>query len=132
MLQCCFRIGLESTLPILLRQMAESVIMDMARFLHISLGSFEQDIRPCLKELLRFCLQFVGNVYISLLNRFLTALINPLERTNTEQMILMGLNLLAVVFEVGSEYIRNYESLLPVICDDLSRVNKAFKYFSKD
>lgn len=58
LLQCCFRIGLESGLPILLRQIAESVLIDMTRLLHISLTSFDRDIRPCLKELIRYKYKF--------------------------------------------------------------------------
>ena len=103
-LQCCFRIGLEATLPVLLRMAAETALADMCRHLFGAMHTFEQDIRPGLKELMRF----------------LVALCNPHDRTNTPQMIQMGLHLLIVAFETGNELLRESDSLLPLLKDDLA------------
>lgn len=51
-LQCCFRIGLESSLSELLRLAAESTLTDMTRLLFTRLVTFEQDIRhPYIRKL---------------------------------------------------------------------------------
>uniref|UniRef100_A0A1I8BTL6 SEC7 domain-containing protein n=1 Tax=Meloidogyne hapla TaxID=6305 RepID=A0A1I8BTL6_MELHA len=103
-LQCCFRIGLEQLLPELLRVAAESALADMCRHLFAAMPTFEQDIRMGLKELMRF----------------LIALCNPHDRTNLPQMILMGLHLLTVAFETGNEFLRENDSLLPLLKDELA------------
>uniref|UniRef100_A0A914MK07 SEC7 domain-containing protein n=2 Tax=Meloidogyne incognita TaxID=6306 RepID=A0A914MK07_MELIC len=103
-LQCCFRIGLEQLLPELLRVAAESSLADMCRHLFAAMPTFEQDIRMGLKELMRF----------------LIALCNPHDRTNLPQMILMGLHLLTVAFETGNEFLRENDSILPLLEDELS------------
>nr|CAD2201037.1 unnamed protein product [Meloidogyne enterolobii] len=103
-LQCCFRIGLEQLLPELLRVAAESALADMCRHLFAAMPTFEQDIRMGLKELMRF----------------LIALCNPHDRTNLPQMILMGLHLLTVAFETGNEFLRENDSILPLLEDELS------------
>uniref|UniRef100_A0A1I8BSE2 Sec7_N domain-containing protein n=1 Tax=Meloidogyne hapla TaxID=6305 RepID=A0A1I8BSE2_MELHA len=103
-LQCCFRIGLEQLLPELLRVAAESALADMCRHLFAAMPTFEQDIRMGLKELMRF----------------LIALCNPHDRTNLPQMILMGLHLLTVAFETGNEFLRENDSVLPLLKDELA------------
>ncbi|MFH4973909.1 hypothetical protein AB6A40_000618 [Gnathostoma spinigerum] len=60
---------------------------------------------PCARELLRF----------------LIALTNPLDRANTESMILMGLNLLTVALEAGADYLCNYSLLMPLVKNELCR-----------
>uniref|UniRef100_A0A0M3K5K3 Mitochondrial inner membrane protease subunit n=1 Tax=Anisakis simplex TaxID=6269 RepID=A0A0M3K5K3_ANISI len=60
---------------------------------------------PCARELLRF----------------LIALTNPLDRANTESMILMGLNLLTVALEAGADYLHNYVLLMPLVKNELCR-----------
>lgn len=51
-LQCCIRIGLESSLPELLKMAAESTLTDMTRLLFIRLPTFGQDIRhPYIRKL---------------------------------------------------------------------------------
>uniref|UniRef100_A0A8R1Y720 SEC7 domain-containing protein n=1 Tax=Onchocerca volvulus TaxID=6282 RepID=A0A8R1Y720_ONCVO len=60
---------------------------------------------PCVRELLRF----------------LIALINPLDRANTESMILMALNLLTVALEAGADHVRNFSLLMPLVKDELCR-----------
>ncbi|TKR64527.1 hypothetical protein L596_025041 [Steinernema carpocapsae] len=60
---------------------------------------------PCVRELLRF----------------LTSLINPLERANTEEMTLMGLNLLTVAMEAGADFLHGYALLLPLVKNELCR-----------
>ncbi|KAM3724305.1 Golgi-specific brefeldin A-resistance guanine nucleotide exchange factor [Dirofilaria immitis] len=60
---------------------------------------------PCVRELLRF----------------LIALINPLDRANTESMILMALNLLTVALEAGADHLRNFSLLMPLVKDELCR-----------
>lgn len=52
--------------------------------------------------------------------RFLVALCNPHDRTNTSSMILMGLHLLTVSFETGDDFLRSTDSLHPLLRDDLS------------
>ncbi|CAG9537440.1 unnamed protein product [Cercopithifilaria johnstoni] len=66
---------------------------------HISCGI------PCVRELLRF----------------LIALINPLDRANTESMILMALNLLTVALEAGADHVRSFSLLMPLMKDELCR-----------
>ncbi|EFO21246.1 Sec7 domain-containing protein [Loa loa] len=60
---------------------------------------------PCVRELLRF----------------LIALTNPLDRANTESMILMALNLLTVALEAGADHIRSFSLLMPLVKDELCR-----------
>ncbi|VDO34070.1 unnamed protein product [Brugia timori] len=60
---------------------------------------------PCVRELLRF----------------LIALTNPLDRANTESMILMGLNLLTVALEAGADHVRSFSLLMPLVKDELCR-----------
>ncbi|VBB28394.1 unnamed protein product [Acanthocheilonema viteae] len=60
---------------------------------------------PCVRELLRF----------------LIALTNPLDRANTESMILMALNLLTVALEAGADHVRNFSLLMPLVKDELCR-----------
>ncbi|CAJ0942083.1 unnamed protein product, partial [Mesorhabditis belari] len=60
---------------------------------------------PCARELLRF----------------LITLTNPLDRHNTEQMIVLGLNLLIVVLEASADHLSNYSLFLPLIKDELCR-----------
>uniref|UniRef100_A0A914VU46 SEC7 domain-containing protein n=2 Tax=Plectus sambesii TaxID=2011161 RepID=A0A914VU46_9BILA len=60
---------------------------------------------PCVRELLRF----------------LISLTSPLDRANTEQMILMGLNLLTVALEAGADYLGSYTLLLPLLRNELCR-----------
>ncbi|KAI1710082.1 sec7 domain-containing protein [Ditylenchus destructor] len=51
-LQCCFRIGLESSLPELLRLAAETALVDISRLLFTRLPTFGQDIRhPYIRKL---------------------------------------------------------------------------------
>ncbi|KAL3091715.1 hypothetical protein niasHT_024297 [Heterodera trifolii] len=103
-LQCCFRIGLESSLPELLRMAAENALAEMCRYLFASIQTFEQDIRPGLKELMKF----------------LIALCNPHDDTNKSSMILMGLHLLTVAFETGDDFLRTTASLHALLKDELS------------
>uniref|UniRef100_A0A914HUN0 SEC7 domain-containing protein n=1 Tax=Globodera rostochiensis TaxID=31243 RepID=A0A914HUN0_GLORO len=103
-LQCCFRIGLESSLPELLRMAAENALTEMCRYLFAAIQTFEQDIRPGLKELMKF----------------LIALCNPHDRTNSSSMILMGLHLLTVAFETGDDFLRSTISLHTLLKDELS------------
>ncbi len=58
---------------------------------------------PCLRELFRF----------------LISLTNPHDRHNTDAMMHMGLQLLTVALESG--HIANYQSLLGLVKDELSR-----------
>ncbi|KAK3091515.1 hypothetical protein FSP39_020408 [Pinctada imbricata] len=60
---------------------------------------------PCVRELFRF----------------LISLTNPLDRHNTDVMIHMGLNLLAVALESGADYIGQYNSLLFLVKDEMCR-----------
>uniref|UniRef100_A0A915DUN0 SEC7 domain-containing protein n=1 Tax=Ditylenchus dipsaci TaxID=166011 RepID=A0A915DUN0_9BILA len=60
---------------------------------------------PCARELLRF----------------LIALSNPLDRSNNNSMILMGLNLLTIALEAGADYLGNYPLLLPLVKNELCR-----------
>ncbi|XP_046405240.1 Golgi-specific brefeldin A-resistance guanine nucleotide exchange factor 1 isoform X2 [Ischnura elegans] len=52
---------------------------------------------------------------------FLVSLCNPNEKQNTEVNINVGLKLLTVAMEVGSDAIGSYTSLLSLVKDDLSR-----------
>ncbi|CAI5445758.1 unnamed protein product [Caenorhabditis angaria] len=60
---------------------------------------------PCCRELLRF----------------LIAMINPLDRHNTESMVVIGLNLLIVALEAVADHLPNYDFLMPLIKDNLCR-----------
>ncbi|KAL6725184.1 hypothetical protein Aduo_007256 [Ancylostoma duodenale] len=60
---------------------------------------------PCCRELLRF----------------LIALSNPLDRQNTESMVVLGLNLLTVALEAAADHLANYSFLTPLIKDNLCR-----------
>lgn len=60
---------------------------------------------PCVRELLRF----------------LISLCNPMDKQNSDVMILTGLNLLTIAFEVGADYIGRYETLIGLVKDDLCR-----------
>ncbi|CAG0916826.1 unnamed protein product [Notodromas monacha] len=52
---------------------------------------------------------------------FLSALINPVDKTQTDVMIHTGLNMIAVALEIGSESIETFPSLLSIVKNDLSR-----------
>ncbi|GMS87930.1 hypothetical protein PENTCL1PPCAC_10105, partial [Pristionchus entomophagus] len=60
---------------------------------------------PCCRELLRF----------------LIALTDPLDRQNTEQMIVLGLSLLTVALEAAADHLSSYVLLLPLIKNELCR-----------
>ncbi|CAB3401302.1 unnamed protein product [Caenorhabditis bovis] len=60
---------------------------------------------PCCRELLRF----------------LITMINPLDRNNTESMVVLGLNLLVVSLEAVADHLPNYDLLMPLIKDNLCR-----------
>ncbi|WKY01718.1 hypothetical protein Q1695_015600 [Nippostrongylus brasiliensis] len=60
---------------------------------------------PCCRELLRF----------------LIALSNPLDRQNTESMVVLGLNLLTVALEAAADHLTNYSILVPLLKDNLCR-----------
>lgn len=61
--------------------------------------------------------------------RFLIALTNPLDRANTESMILMGLNLLTVALEAGADYLQSYSLLMPLVKNELCRALLQVKHF---
>ncbi|CAD5214902.1 unnamed protein product [Bursaphelenchus okinawaensis] len=60
---------------------------------------------PCARELLRFSV----------------SLTNPLDETNQEHMIIVGLNLVTVALETSVEFIGNFNLLMPIIKDDLCK-----------
>uniref|UniRef100_A0A158P6M8 SEC7 domain-containing protein n=1 Tax=Angiostrongylus cantonensis TaxID=6313 RepID=A0A158P6M8_ANGCA len=60
---------------------------------------------PCCRELLRF----------------LISLSNPVDRKNTESMVVLGLNLLTVALEAAADHLANYSFLTPLLKDNLSR-----------
>ncbi|UMM22956.1 hypothetical protein L5515_003908 [Caenorhabditis briggsae] len=60
---------------------------------------------PCCRELLRF----------------LITMINPLDRHNTESMVVLGLNLLIVALEAVADFLPNYEILMPLVRNELCR-----------
>ncbi|EGT34732.1 CBN-GBF-1 protein [Caenorhabditis brenneri] len=60
---------------------------------------------PCCRELLRF----------------LITMINPLDRHNTESMVVLGLNLLIVALEAVADFLPNYDVLMPLIKNELCR-----------
>ncbi|VDP01466.1 unnamed protein product [Heligmosomoides polygyrus] len=60
---------------------------------------------PCCRELLRF----------------LIALSNPLDRQNTESMVILGLNLLTVALEAAADHLSHYSFLVPLLKDNLCR-----------
>ncbi|CAH0564253.1 unnamed protein product [Brassicogethes aeneus] len=53
--------------------------------------------------------------------RFLISLCNPLDKQNSDIMIHVGLTLLTCAFEVGSDSIGKYSTLLALVKDDLCR-----------
>uniref|UniRef100_A0A0K0G494 SEC7 domain-containing protein n=1 Tax=Strongyloides venezuelensis TaxID=75913 RepID=A0A0K0G494_STRVS len=53
--------------------------------------------------------------------RFLATISNPLNKDNTENMILLSLNLLTVALEAGADYFANYQRLLPLVQNELCR-----------
>ncbi|CEF66676.1 Golgi-specific brefeldin A-resistance guanine nucleotide exchange factor 1 [Strongyloides ratti] len=53
--------------------------------------------------------------------RFLATISNPLNKDNTENMILLSLNLLTVALEAGADYFANYSRLLPLVQNELCR-----------
>ena len=53
--------------------------------------------------------------------RFAVSLTNPLDTTNVEHMIVVGLNLVTVAMETSIEYISAYQNLVPLIKDDLCK-----------
>lgn len=76
---------------------------------------------PCVRELLRFGFELIYSNYICSICRFLIALTNPLDRTNNNSMILMGLNLLTVALEAGADYLGNYPLLMPLVKNEMCR-----------
>ncbi|XP_072050985.1 Golgi-specific brefeldin A-resistance guanine nucleotide exchange factor 1-like isoform X2 [Amphiura filiformis] len=60
---------------------------------------------PCVRELLRF----------------LISLINPYDRHNTDLMMHMGLSLLTVALETGSEHISHFSALLSLVKDEMCK-----------
>lgn len=58
---------------------------------------------------------------VQVLFRFLIALTNPLDRANTESMILMALNLLTVALEASADQIRSFSLLMPLMKNELCR-----------
>ncbi|KHN78013.1 Golgi-specific brefeldin A-resistance guanine nucleotide exchange factor 1 [Toxocara canis] len=140
MMQSCFRICFESALSELLRKAAESTLADMTQLLFTRLPSFKEDIRhPYIRKLeersaLRretetpeaISVKPTSHIPYGLpcareLLRFLIALTNPLDRANTESMILMGLNLLTVALEAGADHLQNYSLLMPLVKNELCR-----------
>uniref|UniRef100_A0A0N5A190 SEC7 domain-containing protein n=1 Tax=Parastrongyloides trichosuri TaxID=131310 RepID=A0A0N5A190_PARTI len=53
--------------------------------------------------------------------RFLSTISNPLNKDNTENMIVLALNLLTVALEAGADYFANYSRLLPLVQNELCR-----------
>jgi golgi-specific brefeldin A-resistance guanine nucleotide exchange factor 1 len=60
---------------------------------------------PCIRELFRFVI----------------SLCNPLDQHNTENVLHIALDLLTVVFEVSSDNLANYYSLIVLVKDELCR-----------
>ena len=60
---------------------------------------------PCVRDLLHF----------------LTTLIDQYDKNNTEAMMTVGLNLLTVALEVGSDYLSAYPPILSIVKDVLCR-----------
>ncbi|CAD5221044.1 unnamed protein product [Bursaphelenchus xylophilus] len=60
---------------------------------------------PCARELLRFSV----------------SLTNPLDDTNQEHMIIVGLNLVTVALETSVDFIGNFSLLMPLLKDDLCK-----------
>ncbi|CAB03915.3 Golgi-specific brefeldin A-resistance guanine nucleotide exchange factor 1 homolog [Caenorhabditis elegans] len=60
---------------------------------------------PCCRELLRF----------------LITMTNPVDRHNTESMVILGLNLLIVALEAIADFLPNYDILMPLIKNELCR-----------
>lgn len=75
------------------------------RFTNSELETYTPYGIPCIRELFRF----------------LISLCNPLDAQNTDSIIQIALNLLTVVFEVASDNIGNFYSLIALVKDDLCR-----------
>ena len=75
------------------------------RFTNNELETYTPYGIPCIRELFRF----------------LISLCNPLDAQNTDSIIQIALNLLTVVFEVASDNIGNFYSLISLVKDELCR-----------
>ncbi|CAO1373131.1 unnamed protein product [Diamesa tonsa] len=75
------------------------------RFTNTELETYTPYGIPCIRELFRF----------------LISLCNPLDAQNTDSIIQIALNLLTVVFEVASDNIGNFYSLIALVKDELCR-----------
>lgn len=75
------------------------------RFTNSELETYTPYGIPCIRELFRF----------------LISLCNPLDVQNTDSIIQIALNLLTVVFEVASDNIGNFYSLIALVKDELCR-----------
>lgn len=75
------------------------------RFTNSELETYTPYGIPCIRELFRF----------------LISLCNPLDAQNTDSIIQIALNLLTVVFEVASDNIGNFYSLIALVKDELCR-----------
>ncbi|CAI4230553.1 unnamed protein product [Auanema sp. JU1783] len=53
--------------------------------------------------------------------RFLISIANPVDRQNTESMVLLGLNLITVAFEAAADHLSSYSFLMTYIKDNLCR-----------
>lgn len=53
--------------------------------------------------------------------RFSVSLANPLDPTNMEHMIIVGLNLVTVALESAADFIGSISVLMPIIKDDLCK-----------
>lgn len=62
-----------------------------------------------------------GIACIRELFRFLISLCNPLDQQNTENVLHIALDLLTVVFEVASDNLASYHSLIALVKDELCR-----------
>lgn len=62
-----------------------------------------------------------GIACIRELFRFLISLCNPLDQHNTENVLHIALDLLTVVFEVASDNLASYHSLIALVKDELCR-----------
>lgn len=75
------------------------------RFTNSELETYTPYGIPCIRELFRF----------------LISLCNPMDPQNTDSIIQIALNLLTVVFEVASDNIGNFYSLIALVKDELCR-----------
>lgn len=66
-------------------------------------------------------MNFTKDFEVRFFYRFLIALTNPLDRANTESMILMALNLLTVALEAGADHVRSFSLLMPLVKNELCR-----------